>query len=167
MAISLPCAKACPRRGCRRSEASLWAACGSGCDAPRLSTGRSIRAWRTMRTSNASRNAWPRVAAQLNSVASFRWRQKTDIWHANSGRPSASANHVGSCWASCLRTRRSWSPGRESDSSPKSQPRQCGLETLRMLVTGWPPNCGGPGMHRRAMTRSRSPSALLRTIGAS
>ena len=30
-----------------------------------------------------------------------------------------------------------------------------------------PPNCGGPGMPQRAMTRSRSPSAPLRTIGAS
>jgi hypothetical protein len=49
----------------------------------------------------------------------------------------------------------------------ESQPRQCGLETLRMLVTGWPPNCSGPGMPQRAMTSSRSPSALLRTIGAS
>ena len=40
--------KACARRGCRRDEASLKAACGSGCDARRLSTGRSIRAWRTL-----------------------------------------------------------------------------------------------------------------------
>jgi hypothetical protein len=41
------------------------------------------------------------------------------------------------------------------------------LATLRMLVTGWPPNCSGPGMPQRATTNSRSPSALLRTIGAS
>src|ERR1700729_893 len=34
------------------------------------------------------------------------------------------------------------------------------------VVTGWPPNRGGPGMPQRAMTSSRSPSALLRTIGA-
>ena len=32
------------KAGCRRNEASLKAACGSGCDARRLSTGRSIRA---------------------------------------------------------------------------------------------------------------------------
>ena len=32
------------RRGCRRNEASLKAVCGTGCDARRLSTGRSIRA---------------------------------------------------------------------------------------------------------------------------
>jgi hypothetical protein len=35
------------------------------------------------------------------------------------------------------------------------------------LVTGWPPNYGGPGMPQGAMTSSRSPSTLLRTIGAS
>ena len=38
------CSRAIARRGCRRNEASLKAACGSGCDARRLSTGRSIRA---------------------------------------------------------------------------------------------------------------------------
>jgi hypothetical protein len=48
----------------------------------------------------------------------------------------------------------------------ESQLRQCGLETLRMLVTGWPPNWSGPGMPQRAMTSSRAPSALLRTIEA-
>jgi hypothetical protein len=47
-----------------------------------------------------------------------------------------------------------------------SHGRQCGLITLRMLVTGWPPNCGGPGMPQRAMTNSRSPSLPRRTIGA-
>jgi hypothetical protein len=36
-----------------------------------------------------------------------------------------------------------------------------------MLVTGRPPNCGGPGMPQRVIVSSRSPSALLRTIGAS
>ena len=34
-------------------------------------------------------------------------------------------------------------------------------------MTGWPPNCSGPGMPQRAMTSSRSSSALLRTIGVS
>ena len=48
-----------------------------------------------------------------------------------------------------------------------SHPRQCGLATLRILVTGCPPNCGGPGMPQRAMTSSRSPSGPTRTIGAS
>ena len=37
----------------------------------------------------------------------------------------------------------------------ESQPRQCGLATLRMLATGWPPNCSGPGMPQRPMTSSR------------
>ncbi len=44
--------------------------------------------------------------------------------------------------------------------------RQCGLLTFRILVTGWPPNCGGPGIPQRAMTSSRSPSGVTRTIGA-
>jgi hypothetical protein len=35
-----------------------------------------------------------------------------------------------------------------------------------MLVIGWPPNWGGPGMPQRAITISRSPSAPRRTIGA-
>jgi hypothetical protein len=39
-----PFSTACARRGCRKNEASQKAACGSGCDARRLSTGRSIRA---------------------------------------------------------------------------------------------------------------------------
>jgi hypothetical protein len=47
-----------------------------------------------------------------------------------------------------------------------SHPRQYGLPTLRILVIGAPPNCGGPGIPQRAMTSSRSPSAPLRTIGA-
>jgi hypothetical protein len=34
-----------------------------------------------------------------------------------------------------------------------------------MLVTGWPPNCSGPGMPQRATTSSRSRLARLRTIG--
>ena len=40
---SSPFSKACARRDCRRNEAKLKAACGSGCNARRLSTGRSIR----------------------------------------------------------------------------------------------------------------------------
>jgi hypothetical protein len=35
--------KACAALKCRRSEASLKAACGSGCDARRVSTGRFVR----------------------------------------------------------------------------------------------------------------------------
>jgi hypothetical protein len=46
------------------------------------------------------------------------------------------------------------------------QRRQCGEPTLRMFVTGAPPDCGGDGMPQRAMASSRSPSAPVRTIGA-
>ncbi len=46
------------------------------------------------------------------------------------------------------------------------QRRQCGEATLRMLVTGAPPNCGGDSMPQRAMASSRSPSGPGRTIGA-
>ena len=38
------CLRAIGRRDCRKNEASLKEACGSGCDAGRLSTGRFIRA---------------------------------------------------------------------------------------------------------------------------
>jgi hypothetical protein len=46
-----------------------------------------------------------------------------------------------------------------------SQPRQCGEEVLRMLVTGAPPNFGDGGIPQRIMVSSRSAPAL-RTIGA-
>jgi hypothetical protein len=61
------------KAGCRRNEASLKAASGSGCgcDARRFSTGRSIRAWRTLcgpprfphpgAWLGADRSAWPKV----------------------------------------------------------------------------------------------------------
>src|ERR1700730_14009919 len=45
-----------------------------------------------------------------------------------------------------------------------SQPRQCGDEVLRMLVTAGPPVFGG-GMPQRIRTISR-PSPVLRTTGA-
>jgi adenylate cyclase len=45
------------KAGLPESEASLKAACGSGCDARRLSTGRSIRAWRTLCGRQMTRNA--------------------------------------------------------------------------------------------------------------
>ena len=63
------------------------------------------------------------------------------------------------------RGKRAYGPTQNDAAALHSQPpRQCELETLRMLVTGWPPNCGGPAA-QRAMTSSRSASALLRTIG--
>jgi hypothetical protein len=42
----------------------LKAACGSGCDARRLSTGRSIRAWRTLRGRQMARNAGQTLASE-------------------------------------------------------------------------------------------------------
>jgi hypothetical protein len=47
----------------------------------------------------------------------------------------------------------------------RSEPRQCGEEVLRILVTGGPPVRGGGGMPQRIMISSRSSSAL-RTTGA-
>jgi hypothetical protein len=46
-----------------------------------------------------------------------------------------------------------------------SQPRQCGDDVFRILVTGGPPNFGGAGIPQRIMTISRSPLSL-RTTGA-
>ena len=46
-----------------------------------------------------------------------------------------------------------------------NQPRQCGEDVLRMLVTGGPPVRGGGGMPQRIRTSSRSVPAL-RTTGA-
>src|ERR1700687_3352650 len=46
-----------------------------------------------------------------------------------------------------------------------SQPRQCGDEVLRMLVTGGPPVLGGGGIPQRISIISRS-SPALRTTGA-
>jgi hypothetical protein len=46
-----------------------------------------------------------------------------------------------------------------------SQPRQCGDEVLRMLVTGGPPVRGGGGMLDSIVTISRTVS-VLNIIGA-
>jgi hypothetical protein len=46
-----------------------------------------------------------------------------------------------------------------------NQPRQCGDDVLRMLVTGKPPARGGGGMPHRIIVRSRS-APTLRTTGA-
>jgi hypothetical protein len=46
-----------------------------------------------------------------------------------------------------------------------SQPRQCGDEVFRMLVTGGPPLLGGGGIPQRILVSSRSEPAL-RTTGA-
>ena len=85
---------------------------------------------------------------------------------ANSGRSSLSANHVGVLRDFVSAYSQNDVAGTRQRFLAESHPCQCGLATLRMLVTGWPPNCGGPGMPQRAMTSSRSPSTLLRAIGA-
>src|SRR3979490_2448103 len=46
-----------------------------------------------------------------------------------------------------------------------SQPRQCGDDVLRMLVTGGPPSFGGGGMPQRMVVSSR-PVSVLRITGA-
>jgi hypothetical protein len=86
---------------------------------------------------------------------------------ANGGRSSLSANHVGVLRGFVSAYSQNDVAGTRQRFLAESQPRQCRLATLLMLVTSWPPNCSGPGMPQRAMTSSRSPSALLRTIGAS
>jgi signal transduction histidine kinase len=83
---------------------------------------------------------------------------------ANSGRSSLSANQVGVLRGFVSAYSQNDVAGTRQRFLAESQPRQCGLETLRMLVTGWPPNCSGPGMPQRAMTSSRSPSALFRIL---
>ncbi len=85
---------------------------------------------------------------------------------ANSGRSSVSANHTTSfffvsgfgsgAYSAKLLT------GTKHRFSGFSQPRQCGDDVLRMLVTGGPPVRGGGGMPKRIMTSSASslPSVL-------
>jgi hypothetical protein len=67
---------------------------------------------------------------------------------------SAQARIRQSCW-----------PGTRQRFSGFSQPRQCGDDVLRMLVTGGPPVRGGGGMPQRIIASSR-PVSVLRTTGA-
>ena len=79
---------------------------------------------------------------------------------ANSGRSSLSANQTTSfflvsgfgsgAYSAKLLT------GTKQRFSGFSQPRQCGDEVLRMLVTGGPPVRGGGGMPQRIMVSSRA-----------
>src|ERR1700722_5321936 len=71
---------------------------------------------------------------------------------ANSGRSSLSANHVGVFRGVVGAYSQNDVAGTRQRFLAESQPRQCGLATLLMLVTSWPPNCSGPGMPQRAMT---------------
>ena len=127
--FSMPCA----RRGCRRNEASLKAACWSGCDARRLSTGRSIRAdsglWGGLAVAQLSalRRAADSAVSALASprlVGRCRFRPVSD---ADSGAPDGSRRPF---WRSdapdTVRTRRVavGEPNSRSDQPPP--PWTCG-----------------------------------------
>ena len=62
---------------------------------------------------------------------------------ANNGRSSLSANHVGGLRGFVSSYSQKDVAGTRQRFLAASQPRQWGLETLRMLATGWPPNGGG------------------------
>src|SRR6202040_2762914 len=88
---------------------------------------------------------------------------------ANSGRSSLSANQTTSFFLVSGFGSGAYSAkllaGTRHRFSGFSQPRQCGEDVLRMLVTGGPPVRGGGGMPQRIITISR-PAPALRTIGA-
>src|SRR5712675_3150812 len=88
---------------------------------------------------------------------------------ANSGRSSLSANQTTSFFLVSGVGSGAYSAkllaGTKHRFSGLSQPRQCGDEVLRMLVTGGPPVRGGGGMPHRISTISRS-VPTLRTTGA-
>src|SRR6266404_98223 len=88
---------------------------------------------------------------------------------ANSGRSSWSANHTTSFFLVSGFGYGAYSAkllaGTKHRFSGLSQPRQCGDDVLRMLVTGGPPVRGGGGMPHRIVISSRS-SPALRTTGA-
>jgi hypothetical protein len=48
----------------------------------------------------------------------------------------------------------------------RSQPRQCGDDVVRMLVTGGPPNLGGGGVIPQRIVDNSVPCSVLRTTGA-
>src|SRR6266436_9333773 len=88
---------------------------------------------------------------------------------ANSGRSSFSANQTTSFFLVSGFVSGAYSAkllaGTRHRLSGLSQPRQCGDDVLRMLVTGGPPLRGGGGIPQRIITNSRS-SPALRTTGA-
>src|ERR1700693_5673525 len=83
--------------------------------------------------------------------------------NANNGRSSLSANHTTSFFLVSGFGSGAYSAklfaGTRQRLSGFSQPRQCGDEVLRMLVTGGPPVRGGGGMPHRIMVSSRSSPA--------
>src|SRR6476469_10929670 len=86
---------------------------------------------------------------------------------ANNGRSSLSANHTTSFFFVSGFGAGAYSAkllaGTKHRFSGLSQPRQCGDDVLRMLVTGGPPVRGGGGMPHRIMLNSRPVSCCART----
>jgi hypothetical protein len=89
--------------------------------------------------------------------------------NANSGRSSSSANQTTSFFFVSGFGSGAYSEkllaGTRHRFSGFDQPRQCGDDVLRMLVTGGPPNFGGGGIPQRIIVNSRS-VPTLRTTGA-
>src|SRR3954453_1995560 len=89
--------------------------------------------------------------------------------NANSGRSSLSANHSTSFFFVSGFGSGAYSAkllaGTKHRFSGLSQPRQCGDDVLRMLVTGGPPVRGGGGIPHRISTISL-PASVLRITGA-
>jgi hypothetical protein len=89
--------------------------------------------------------------------------------NANSGRLSLSANQTTSFLPVSGFGSGAYSAkllaGTRQRVSGLSQPRQCGDDVLRMLVTGSPPVGGGGGLPQRIVTIS-VPASVLRITGA-
>src|SRR6478672_2441958 len=83
---------------------------------------------------------------------------------ANSGRSSLSANQTTSFFFVSGFGSGAYSAkllaGTRQRFSGFNQPRQCGDDVLRMLVTGGPPNFGGGGMPQRMVVSSRPVSVV-------
>ena len=107
---------ACARRGCRRNEASLKAACGSGCDARRLSAGRSIRACGVLCSGQSARAIRADVISQGGLALAFRLEheplatpveRRTSAARSRGGRRRAIRH---SCWSEQATTHQRVSP---------------------------------------------------------
>ena len=106
-----------------------------------------------------------RRARRVNVTAhAAPWRPYTG--EGEQGPVASSANHFGVLRGFVSAYSQNDVAGTMHRLAGPSHRRQCGLPTLRMLVIGAPPNCGGPGIPQRAIASSRSPSAPTRMIGA-
>ena len=89
--------------------------------------------------------------------------------NANSGRSSFSANHTASFLLVSGLGSGAYSAkllaGTKQRFSGFSQPRQCGDDVLRILVTGAPPMRGGSGMPQRIVTISVPASVRITGAG--